>query len=101
LRWTETRSRDTNENASMTLQLLKADGIEHIVLVTHYFHMRRAVAAFERAAQRSSVSLRITTAPMGSDERGPPSLADWLPSRGGYQSVNIALHEWLGRLAGA
>jgi len=101
LRWTETRSRDTNENASMTLQLLKAEGIEHIVLVTHFFHMRRAVAAFERAAQRSSTSMRITVAPMGRDESGPPSLADWLPSRGGYQIVNIALHEWLGRLAGA
>lgn len=101
LRWTETRSRDTNENAWMTLRLLKADGVEHIVLVTHGFHMRRAVAAFERAAQRAAASIRITAAPMGSDEGNPPSLADWLPSRGGYQSVNIALHEWLGRLAGA
>jgi hypothetical protein len=59
------------------------------------------VGAFERAAQRAAASIRITAAPMGSDEGNPPSLADWLPSRGGYQSVNIALHEWLGRLAGA
>lgn len=101
LRWTETRSRDTNENAWMTLQLLRADGIEHIVLVTHHFHMRRALGAFERAAQRTSVSVRLTAAPMGDDAASEISGADWLPSRGGYMSVNLALHEWLGRLAGA
>jgi len=26
---------------------------------------------------------------------------DWLPSRAGFDMVNIALHEWLGRVGGA
>ncbi|MFO1217630.1 MAG: ElyC/SanA/YdcF family protein [Burkholderiaceae bacterium] len=101
LRWAEQRSRDTNENALFTLPLLKAEGIDHIVLVTHVFHMHRARAAFDRAAQRLAMPMQITAAPVAVAEEAPYSLADWLPSRGGYMMVNIALHEWLGRLAGA
>jgi uncharacterized SAM-binding protein YcdF (DUF218 family) len=101
LRWTETQSRDTNENAMLTLPLLKAQGIEHIVLVTHGFHMRRALAAFERASQRASIRLKVTPAPMGMEGAHRVEAADWLPSRGGFEMVNIALHEWLGRVGGA
>jgi uncharacterized SAM-binding protein YcdF (DUF218 family) len=101
LRWTETQSRDTNENAMLTLPLLKAQGIEHIVLVTHGFHMRRALAAFERASQRASIRLKVTPAPMGMEGSYRVEAADWLPSRGGFEMVNIALHEWLGRVGGA
>jgi uncharacterized SAM-binding protein YcdF (DUF218 family) len=101
LRWTETQSRDTNENAMLTLPLLKQQGIEHIVLVTHGSDMRRALRAFERASQRTSLSIEVTPAPMGM--RGPYRMHadDWLPSRAGFDMVNSALHEWLGRVGGA
>jgi uncharacterized SAM-binding protein YcdF (DUF218 family) len=101
LKWTETQSRDTNENAMRTLPMLKEQGIERVVLVTHGNHMRRAAAAFERASERLSVPMQITPAPMGGEGAHRLDLGDWLPSRSGYEAVCIALHEWLGRIAGA
>ena len=65
IRWIENRSRDTHENAVRTVPLLEAEGIEHIVLVTHGFHMRRALAAFERAKLQAPAPLRVTPAAMG------------------------------------
>lgn len=101
VRWIENRSRDTNENAARTVPLLRAEGIEHIVLVTHGFHMRRALAAFERANLQAESPLRVTPAAMGMEPVAPWRAMDWLPSRSGFDRVNIALHEWLGRLGGA
>ena len=101
IRWIENRSRDTNENAVRTLPLLNGEGIEHIVLVTHGFHMRRALAAFERASRQASMPIRVTPAAMGMEPEAPLRAMDWLPSRSGFDRVNIALHEWLGRLGGA
>lgn len=101
LKWTESQSRDTNENANRTVPMLREQGIERIVLVTHGFHMQRAAAAFERAAQRLPTPMQITPAPMGGEGVHRMEFTDWLPSRAGFESVSIALHEWLGRLAGA
>jgi uncharacterized SAM-binding protein YcdF (DUF218 family) len=101
VRYTEMRSRDTNEQALMTLPLLKGQGIEHIVLVTHGFHMPRALAAFERAAVRTSTPMRLTAAPLGVPDTRDMRARDWLPSRQGFVMVNLALHEWLGRVGGA
>jgi uncharacterized SAM-binding protein YcdF (DUF218 family) len=101
LKWTETQSRDTNENAMRTVPMLKEQGIERIVLVTHGYHMRRAAAAFERAAERSATPMQITPAPMGGDGAQRLELGDWLPSRSGFEMTSIALHEWLGRVTGA
>lgn len=101
VRFAETQSRDTNEQALMTLPLLKSQGIEHIVLVTHGFHMPRALAAFERAASRRSISMRFTPAPLGVADAHEVRARDWLPSRQGFVLVNLVLHEWLGRLGGA
>ena len=97
LRWTEGNSRDTSENALYTLPILRAAGIERIVLVTHGFHMRRAVAAFERAAQRAGTSVTILPAPMGMAVHS----GGWLPTSDGLFQNRVAWHEWLGRLAGA
>jgi len=101
LRWTEDRSRDTNENAIRTLELLAPQGIERIVVVTHGYHMPRSIAAFERARQRSGSTVAIQAAPMGLHVRRELGLGDWLPSRGGYTLTLLALHEMLGRWMGA
>ncbi len=101
LKWTETSSRDTNENAARSVTMLRDAGIEHIVLVTHGFHMRRALAAFERAKLRSGVTMEVTAAPMGLDTPHRLTLADWFPSGPGFSETRIVLHEWIGRLAGA
>jgi uncharacterized SAM-binding protein YcdF (DUF218 family) len=101
LRWTEERSRDTQENALYTVPLLREQGIERIVLVTHGFHMRRATAAFERAIRRAGSPIELVEAPLGLRAPGSSELAAWLPSADGFARTQLALHEWLGRLAGA
>ncbi len=101
LKYVEGQSRDTNENAARTVALLTEQGVQHIVLVTHGFHMRRALAAFERAKQRSGATLSVQGAPMGLDATAPLTWHDFLPSSTGFEETRIALHEWVGRLAGA
>lgn len=101
LQWTETGSRDTNENAINTVRLLKPLGYTRIVLVTHGFHMRRAVAAFERAAARDGQALVVLPAPMGMAVFSGPTDTGWLPSAEGFEYTRLALREWLGRAMGA
>ena len=55
LKFVEDDSRDTRENAARTLALLRPIGIRHIVLVTHGWHMPRALKAFETAAAGSGI----------------------------------------------
>ena len=99
LRWTETESRDSRENASRSVALLQAQGVEQILVVTHSYHMPRAMLNFERAA--AGTKLRIVAAPLGMSAAGPLRSSDWLPSSEGFEATRLALHEWIGRVAGA
>ena len=99
LKWTETESRDTRENAMKTVALLQAQGIDQIVLVTQDYHMRRSLRNFERATEGRN--MRIVPAPMDLPPGGPPRAVDWLPSRRGYEANWLVLHEWVGLVAGA
>jgi uncharacterized SAM-binding protein YcdF (DUF218 family) len=102
LRWTEGESRDTRENAMRTVALLEREGVKRIVLVTHDFHMRRALRNFERAAAQHSGLPQVLPAPMGLPAPGSGlQLGDWLPSAAGLTDTNMALREWLGFVAGA
>jgi len=58
-RWIDNRAYDTFENARNSAQLLQADGIRRVILVTHATHMRRAVEEFRAAG------LDVTPAPTG------------------------------------
>lgn len=49
VRWQESGSATTWENAMKTRALLQAEGIDRIVLVTQALHMPRAVLAFRQA----------------------------------------------------
>lgn len=98
LKWLEDQSRDTRENAARTVTLLRAAGITHIVLVTHAWHMPRALRDFRDVA---GGGMQIEAAPMGMAKRTERPLLAWLPSVRGYTDMHNALHEWLGRLAGA
>ena len=99
LRWTETESRDTRENALRTVGLLNAQGIDQIVLVTHGYHMPRALRNFQRAAEGRKIT--IVPASMGMPPSRRLGVSDWLPSVEGFEGTRLALHEWLGRVMGA
>ena len=101
LRWQEGRSRDTRENALFTVAMLQAQGIEHIVVVTHDYHMKRSLRNFTRAVPAGGAALRLTAAPLGVRAGSPLIAYDWLPTIEGFEHTRTVLHEWLGLLAGA
>ena len=98
LRWAESRSRDTRENALNTLPLLARDGVREVLLVTHDTHMRRSLRAFEAVA--APLGLHITGAPVGLREDSLSSFDDWCPSASGYARVNYVVYETLAWWAG-
>ena len=102
LRWVESESNDTRGNARMSLLLLQKDGISQVLLVTHGWHMRRAVRAFDEEAARLGMAVRIVPAPMGLvANRHLTVLQRWVPSSEGNQRVRQALREWIGLASGA
>jgi uncharacterized SAM-binding protein YcdF (DUF218 family) len=93
LRWVENESRDTRENAERTAAMLRADGIGHIVLVTHAWHMPRARSMFNEIAQRGG--LIVESAPIKLSMRDQMGALDWFPSNSGFDRVRSVLREWL------
>lgn len=102
VRWIETESHDTRGMARFSLQQLQKDGIAQVVLVTHGWHMRRALRAFTEEAAHADMPLKLVPAPMGlvADRLLPP-MQRWAPTTEGYQRVRQALREWIGLAAGA
>lgn len=101
LTWSEGESRDTRENAARSMAMLKATGVTDLVLVTHGFHMPRALRAFQLSAQRAESPVRVWAAPMGLAPPGEHAVLRWLPSNDGFRRVRFVLHELAGLLAGA
>jgi uncharacterized SAM-binding protein YcdF (DUF218 family) len=99
LRWQESESRDTRENALRSVALLRGQGIERIVVVTHANHIPRSMRNFERAVAASG--MRLLAVPMGGEGTGRIKPVDWLPTRHGFDMTSVGLHEWLGLLVGA
>ena len=89
LRWLESASRDTGENASLLSPLLRRDGITRIALVTSAWHMPRAAAAFERAG------LTVIAAPSAYVLRDRTLLLEWIPSASGLLATQTILRERL------
>ncbi|MDE2089204.1 MAG: YdcF family protein [Gammaproteobacteria bacterium] len=94
VRWLETASRTTAENALYTKALLARAHVERVYLVTDAWHMRRAVYAFHRAG------VRVIPAPTGFFTSGPMGhgLYGLLPRARALAATRLALHEWLGLL---
>ncbi len=97
LKWTEATSRDTVENAAKTIPMLKEDGIKHVVLVTHGWHMPRAMNAFKKQAHGQ---ISVEAAPMGLGQRTVAPLMRWLPSADGTTQSRRVTTELIGRWAG-
>lgn len=92
VKWVETESEDTHQNAVFSARILRAEGVTRVLLVTHAMHMPRAAAAFERAG------LNVVPAPTAFYSRGEHSLLGWLPSAAGMYRSYYATHEWIGLL---
>lgn len=90
--WIEDRSTDTRGNARLSAPLLREAGVRRVLLVTHAWHMRRALGEFAAAG------LEAIPAPTGYESTAPLTPLDWLPGPGGLWAGRIALHEGLGRL---
>ncbi len=87
VRWAETRSRNTHENAVRTAEILGPEHINRIVLVAHGFDMPRAKAEF--AAQ----GIEAIPAPTGIPSGEFDTPLDVLPSLAALQSSYFALYE--------
>ena len=95
VRWREERSRNTYENAVFSAEMLAAQGLTRVALVTHAIHMPRAVEAFEKQG--------LTVFPAPTDiTPGPSPEASWydavFPQSGAMQTFTLGLHELVGRL---
>jgi len=92
VKWVEIESRTTRENARNSQLLLAAAKIQHVYLVTHAWHMRRAALAFE------SVGIKVTPAPTSFHTLGRAARAygAYLPSATGLYFTSLALRERLG-----
>ena len=95
LRWSDSRSRDTAENATRMAEAMLGDKIRRIALVTHAWHMPRARAAYEKAG------FQVTAAPIGFAAPRERELLEWLPSVHGLDLSRQVLREWLARTVGA
>jgi uncharacterized SAM-binding protein YcdF (DUF218 family) len=87
VRWTETRSRNTHENAARSAEILGVEHINRIVLVAHSFDMPRANAEF--AAQ----GIETIPAPTGIPSGEFDTPLDLLPNLAALQSSYFALYE--------
>jgi uncharacterized SAM-binding protein YcdF (DUF218 family) len=98
LRWVEPDSRDTHENAVFTATMLKRSNIRTVVVVTHAWHMPRALRRFEGAAD---TSMAVVPAPMGAVGLAGRATPDWLPSGEGLLENRRVLRELLAQVLGA
>jgi uncharacterized SAM-binding protein YcdF (DUF218 family) len=88
--WVEDKSRTTWENALYLKQLLAADNVTTVVVVTHAWHLRRALWSFERVGLHAIV----WPAPLTYEPSTGPD--DYLPNIGALDGSYHALHEAIG-----
>lgn len=90
--WVEDRSDNTRENARFSAEILRRAGIGRIYLVSHVWHLPRAVREFEREG------LTVVPAGTGYQPMGEIGPLDFLPNASALSASYYACHEWLGLL---
>lgn len=92
VRWVEGKSHNTHENAKYSTEILRADGIESIYLVTHAAHMKRSLASFEK------FGLTIHPAPTAFGGTGNTGIdaRSFLPTARALHRTAYFFHEWVG-----
>jgi uncharacterized SAM-binding protein YcdF (DUF218 family) len=89
-RWVEDRSFDTFDNARNSAQLLRADGIHRIVLVTSATHIWRSAHEF------AAVGMEVIPAPAGMLSTREIGLERYLPQIDALGRSYLATYELLG-----
>ena len=90
VKWEEDRSADTWQNAQFSAAILRPEGISRVYLVTHFWHMQRALVAFRRAGlEPIPVSVRPPF-------HGPFAWPELLPKPSAWFDSYLAIHEWIG-----
>ena len=87
----EDKSRNTRENGINSVAIMKAHGINRVLLVTSAFHMRRAQAVFEK--------LGVEVIPAATDYQvgePDPSILDWLPDAEALWGTTFGIKEYIG-----
>lgn len=94
VRWVESASRTTWENAQLSGDLLLPEGVSRIILVSHAFHMVRATEFFRKRG------FEVLPAPTDFYDREYPNdpVMEWLPQASALKESYHALHEHLGLL---
>jgi len=90
VRWVEEESYNTWTNAKYSAELLRSEGIRKAYVVTHAWHMPRAMLSFE------STGLEAVPAPTRFVSRSDLLWGDFLPSAKAFLVTYYAVHEWLG-----
>nr|WP_237182629.1 YdcF family protein [Roseomonas marmotae] len=91
-RWVEEQAPDTRGNAVHSADMLRQDGIGTAYVVTHAWHLPRALAAFRRAG------LQPVAAPVRPARHVEWGWASWLPRPDHLADSWFALREWAGRI---
>ena len=84
---------NTAEEAEAVAQLISANGIKRIVLITSSFHMPRAKLLFDKQG--------IDSVPFATDFKAtgqPLSWLSFLPSSSGFNGTSEGIREYIGRL---
>jgi uncharacterized SAM-binding protein YcdF (DUF218 family) len=91
VRWIEAEAADTAGNARLGAAMLGQEGIAAAYVVTHAWHLARALEAFDRTAVVGlPAAVRLELGPSG-------SVTDWVPRTDQLLASWFALREWLGR----
>lgn len=92
VQWVEREADNTFENAFLSREMLKQAGIKRVYLVTHAWHMARAVRAFR------AVGLQVVPAPTAYTTRYRIDLLAFIPTAKALRDSRIFLHELVGIL---
>ena len=92
VKWVETASETTRDQAQITARDLRTQQISRIVLVTDAVHMPRAQRAFELAG------LEVVAAPTGYTAQRPFAPYQLVPGPTALRESHVALREWAAHL---
>lgn len=92
VRWVEPRARDTRDNAELSAAMLREAGIGRAFVVSHAWHLPRALEAFARTGLEAvPAPVRLGPVPDG-------GFGDWIPGPRALLESWYCLREWAGIL---